>query len=315
MRQQLQRIVWATALLASLPASALAYDLPAVNLGLTSFLDGGPPAGPGFYVQQYLMHYTADTLMDGGGDKIPLPDPKLDNWVSLSQFIYQSDKEILVDGKFGLNCIVPYVSLDFSPTIAGLQDNGAGVGDIVIGPFLQWDPVMSANGPRFMHRVELQMIFPTGQYNDDRALNPGSNFFSFNPYWAGTFFMTPQWTASWRLHYLWNGKNDQPNIATFPGSEEIQAGQAIHANLATDFELIPKVLRLGINAYYLDQITNTEVDGNSVPGRQEKVAGIGPGGVYHFSADNHLFVNVYFETAAENRTEGERINVRYVHHF
>jgi len=281
---------------------AMGYGEPSVNLGFTSFLDGAPPAGPGFYFAEYLEYYTADKLAD-----LPVPNPDIDVWVSLNQFIYQSNQKLLFGGKWGLDVIVPVVSLDSSP----LPDNGTGLGDILVGPFLQWDPIMGKNGPVFMHRIELQTIWPTGKYDNEKALNPGSNFFSFDPYWAGTFVITPKWTASWRAHYLWNAENDDPAV---PGADETKAGDAIHVNFASSYEVLPKKLRVGVNGYYLKQLSDSEVDGVEVPGK-EQVFAIGPGALWSFSQHTHLFFNAYFETSVENRPEGDAFILRLVHHF
>jgi anthranilate 1,2-dioxygenase (deaminating, decarboxylating) large subunit len=289
----------------AMPVAGWSYGQPAVNLGFTSFVDGAPPAGPGFYFQQYLQYYTSDDFKDFPAS------PDLDVWVSLTQLIYQSDQELLLGGKWGLNVMLPVVGFDLDNAPPGMKDN-SGLGDLVIGPYLQWDPIMGANGPLFMHRIELQLILPTGDYDDKKALNPGSNFFSFNPYWAATVFLAPRWTASWRLHYLWNDKNDDPNNPF--AKDDTQAGQAIHANFTTAYEVIPKQLRLGLNGYWFKQMTDSEVDGNDVPGR-EKVFAIGPGLVWHINQDQHLFFNAYKETSADYRTQGERLTLRYVHHF
>jgi hypothetical protein len=289
--------------------SVFALGQPNVNLGFTSFLDGAPPAGPGLYLSEYLQYYTADHLNDEKGSKAL--DVDIDVWILMNQLIYQSDKELLFGGKWGLNVMLPVVGLDVGSNPAGLEDNGTGLGDLLVGPYLQWDPIMGANGPLMVNRIELQTIFPTGKYDNDKALNPGSNHFSFNPYWAATVFLGPKATVSWRLHYLWNDENDDFG----PNSADLEPGEAVHANFTAAYEVLPKQLRLGINGYWFDQISDTEVNGDKQKSMEEKVFAIGPGAVWHFSQDTHLFLNAYVETDAESRPEGERYNMRFVHHF
>jgi anthranilate 1,2-dioxygenase (deaminating, decarboxylating) large subunit len=305
-------------LLWTVPAQA--YDLPGVNLGFTSFVDGGPPAGPGFYFQTYLTRFTSDEFKDSDGDSL-LPsfaNEDIDLTILLLQGIYQSDTEIpLIKGKWGLDVILPIVYTDISygtDNPAFPQDNAGGFGDLLVGPFIQWDPIMGKSGPIMLNRIEFQLIFPTGKYDSDKELNPGSNFFSFNPYWSTTLFLMPKWTLSWRLHYLWNDENDDPN-RNFVGADDTQAGQAIHVNFASAYEVLEKTIRVGVNGYYLKQITNTEADGRDVRNSKEQVLAIGPGAVYHFSQNNHIFLNAYFETMVENRPEGYRLNLRWTHHF
>ena len=305
-------------LIFTIPISSGAYDLPPVNLGFTNFMDGAPPSGPGLYFTQYVQYWSSDEFLDDQGNNVfpPSVGEDLDAFISLSQFIYQSDTEVMLGAKWGLDVIVPYASLDLSYSSPGPfpADNGAGFGDLLIGPYLQWDPIMGENGPKFMHRLEFQCIFPTGKYQWDRELNPGSNFFSFNPYWAATYFFTPRFTLSTRIHYLWNDENDEPNRG-FTGANTTQAGQAVHLNFASSYELLPRQLRLGINGYYLKQIKDTEVDGNDISDSREQVFAIGPGLLYSINADAHFFFNMFFEDSAKNRPSGTRLNVRFVYHF
>jgi hypothetical protein len=309
-------IVGATAALAlalGASPSAFAYDEPALNLGLTSYLDGGLPAGAGFYISEYLQVYTADKLKDKSGNT--MLNANVDAIAALTQFTYLSKVKI-GSASLGMNMIVPWVA---SADADSPLQTKTGVGDVLIGPLIQFDPIMGAKGPLFVHRIEFQVLAPTGEYDRNAAVQPGSNFWSFNPYWAGTFFLTPEWTFSTRIHYLWNGKNDDPNpgLADYLKSGNLvssRAGQAFHMNFATEYA-VTKELKLGINGYYLQQTTDTEVNDIAVAGRKERVVAIGPGLVYSWGPDNNFMFNAYKEFGAENRPEGERFIMRYIHHF
>jgi hypothetical protein len=307
------------------------YDLPPINLGFTNFLDGGPPAGDGWYFSQYMQYWNNNELKNHKGGDLSIPifgngynapptgmedDLELDAMISLSQLIYQSKQEVAPGVRWGLDFILPTVKLDLHTGMSDfLQENDTGLGDLLVGTFLQWDPKMGPDGPKFVQRIEFQLIFPTGEYDDDYELNPGSNFFSFNPYWAGTYWWCPKWSTSWRVHYLWNAENSSPSKRLYPGAGDTQAGQAMHVNFSHEYEAIEKRLHVGMNGYFLEQFTKNEVDGEEIANSEERVFGIGPGCVYHFDKDTHLFANMFFESNAENRGEGERFNLRLVRHF
>ncbi|MDH0563738.1 SphA family protein [Acinetobacter courvalinii] len=294
--------------------TSFASDLPTVNLGLSSFVDGAVPAGNGWYAQTYFQNYSADSIRDLNGDKVPLPKSEIDYQSIVQQISYISDIK-LGHGNIGLNIVIPllaHIDVDDGLNNQAIKTN-RGLGDIVIGPFIQFEPVLGKDGPKFSQRFEFQINLPTGDYDRHRDINPGANALSIDPYWAATYWINPKWTVSTRLHYLYNFKNNDPNYS-FGAADDLQAGQALHGNFESSYAVTPQ-LRLGINGYWLKQMTDTQVDGENVKGRREQVWAIGPGAMYSFSAHDHLVANAYFEQDAENRPQGSSVIFRYVHHF
>ena len=139
----MRRIGMAAACAMLAAGSATAYDQPAVNLGFTSFLDGGPPAGPGWYFTQYGQFYTSDKLPD-----LPFPgDPKLDAWISLSQVIWMGGQPSIAGGLPGLDVILPYAAFDLTAdgTPLTAQDG--------FGDRWRWTFLIRQNSPKTCGRL------------------------------------------------------------------------------------------------------------------------------------------------------------------
>lgn len=311
---KLRKLLLSCSLVSTIFTSSYAYDLPGFNIGGTSFYDGAPaPAGPGWYLIEYLQYMSANKLNDKDGKSLGLPKEETDIFVPLTQVTYLPEK--MGNTRPGLTVLLPWMaksSVDDGANNTILKGK-TGIGDLGIGAFLQFDPIMGENGPIFSQRIELDISMPTGEYDPNNAINPGANSWSVSPYYAATYWINPKWTTSARFIYLWNGKNDDPQTSLGATSSS-QAGQAININYTTAYAVTDK-LSLGLNGYYLKQITDTKIDGKTVSGRKEKVWSIGPGMVYNFSKDDSIFANLYFENGAENRAEGSKFVLRFNHHF
>jgi hypothetical protein len=288
-------------------SASLAADvvqLPPVNLGGTAFLDG--IAGPGTLLQITGDHFGADRFKNYRGQSLP-GDNEIEVNVLLAQYGYISNNKIL-GGYTGVEILLPLVNLNPKTSLPGLPDNNeSGIGDLIVSPFLlQWtDSTLFRK--RFFHRLNFVFKIPSGSYDQEKATNTGTNVYSFNPYYAGTLLWTDKFASSFRLHYLWNSKNKDPNVAL--GASDTQPGSAVHMNFATSYQITPK-LRLGVAGYYLEQLRSDRIDSVSQPNSKEQVFAIGPGLQYRHQRG--LFdLNGFFESNVENRPQGFRLVARY----
>ncbi len=276
--------------------------LPPVNLGGSSFMDG--VAGPGWLYQETLSHYRSTAFTDSNGDTIP-GNNEANISVALSHLALITEKKVW-GGFYGAEILLAVVNAEIG-TVFGPKGNSLGFGDLIISPFLvQWTDSKLFGKP-YWHRLNFNFILPTGSYDPNKSVNVGNNVFSFNPHYAFTLKLSPKFEVSARLHYLWNSKNNDPNPNV--ASNHTQPGQAFHMNLATSYEFAPG-WRGGVAGYYLKQLTDHRIDGVDIAGSREQVFGIGPG-ISYANKGNIFHLNVYFESQAENRTEGSFLLFRY----
>lgn len=307
-RPMLQLALVLAALAAALisPAALAQVSLPPVNLGNTNFVDGR--ALPGIMFQQTFIAADADRFRDNQGDTALAPD-QLTTFSVASQLAWLSQHQIF-GANWGAEFIVPLarIDLDINPAIGGSR---TGLGDLFLSPVvLQW-PQRELFGRPYWQRLNLNVTVPIGTYNPDRLVNVGNNTVRFNPHYAFTWMASERWELSGRVHYLWNGKNSDP--ATMLGANSIQAGHAVHTNLAVSREIAPG-LRLGLAGYHLRQISDDRIDGARIAGSREQVIGYGPG-LRRQNGPQVWFLHAYRESLVRNRPDRHQLIFRYARFF
>lgn len=274
--------------------------LPPINLGGTSYMDG--VAGPGTLTQISLSSFRSTSFRDASNHEVP-GDNSIESTVVMGQIAHITSKKLL-GGYYGAEVLLPIAWID-PDTDFGLQEHEWGAADLIVSPFLiQWVRQEILNIPVY-HRLNMIFKVPTGNYDKRADVNPGSNIVSFNPYYAITLLPSERWETSFRFHYLWNSKNEDPHPAM--AANDTQAGQAFHVNYAISYRIKPN-WRVGVSGYYLKQLTANEIDGVKVSDSKEQVIGFGPGLRYDHNKIS-LRMNFYFETGVENRAKGNKFNL------
>lgn len=294
---------------------AHAFDQPLLNFGLTNVLDGAVP-GPGTYFFEYIQVYESNKFKDQDGNTIP-GEARNGFVLSMNQLAHIS-KTTVLGGNVGIDFLLPVGSLSASGTLGpggpAVTANPNPLGDAIIGPFIQWFPHKLLGRP-FLHRFELDIFVPTGAYDKKYTINPGSNLWTIEPYYAFTWFLTPTLSTSWRIHYTYNTKNDDPwEVLQALGVTEVQPGQAFHFNYSLEYEVVQN-LRLAAVGYYLTQLTDTKFNGSKVPDRKEQVFAIGPAAHWITNTGFVFALKTAFESSVENRPQGSRTTFQMIYKF
>jgi hypothetical protein len=121
------------------------------------------------------------------------------------------------------------------------------------------------------------------------------------------------------LHYIYNFETSEIGTSLIPNVGAVfqngQAGQATWVNFTLSYALTDN-FRLGLNGYYLRQLTDDKLNGQSYSGGKEEALYIGPGFRYQFDAANGLNFNAYLPVEDKNRLSGgSQFNLMYYHVF
>ena len=291
---------------ALLPVAAA--ERTGTNLGTRSFFDGFGGAEPGCAFIAYAGHETFNSLHGPNGNKEPIP-AQLDVNYLVPQATCSADMKVF-GGSPGWNAIVPFSGQHSGAIVPG-PANGAGLGDILTGPYVAFAPILKDGHPVFAHSIEFDIVAPTGKYDASKNVNPGNGYWSINPFWRATWLPAQGWEMSWRANYIHNFDHiSADNHAGPGGSPVLRNGDGVWLNFAASKEVF-KDFYFGLNGYWLKQLS---ADVGAVPGQQQESLHIGPG--FHYTMDkfNQVNFNVYLPVYDANALSGGyRINLQYTH--
>lgn len=281
-------------------SAAAPQSARATENSTTAFPNGGedflvaamPP--PGWYGTLYLTRYTADEVMDDSG-RMAVADFDLTVNAVTPRLDWVKPVSILGADRWGTLFILPLLDLDLQvEPVPGLELLGSeqGIGDLTIGNGLHW----TLGKYEMVNAVDI--VAPIGSYDASRLVNPGRNQWVVRLNHMGTWFPTPNWDLSYRLHWDYNFRNDDTDY---------QSGQTVYLNWAIGWKPAPTTT-VGIVGFFLRQVTDDRIGSQVVPPDGNRLRTSGIGAAVKYAAPHGVMYTVrYFQDFdVRNGPEGDQ---------
>jgi hypothetical protein len=262
--------------------------------GAEDFMSGAVPP-PGTYIINYMNYYSADKFkLKSSGE---IPNFKLSAFADVLRVIHVT-KYQLFGANWGFHAFIPVANVDV--TLPYGRKSQFGVGDIIV------DPVIFSWHSKNLHvATGVDVFVPSGQYDKNKLVSIGRNYWTFEPILAATFVSDEGLELSAKLMYDFNTKNT---------ATEYTSGQEFHFDYTLGYKISP--FTVGVGGYFYKQITNDKQYGSKVgeDGFRGQVLGVGPQVKYDYK--NMSFILKYQrEFIAENRPEGNNFWFKFVYAF
>jgi hypothetical protein len=261
--------------------------------GLENFLAGALPP-PGLYGMAYVGGASYDTLRDERGDRIPVPNFKVDVGVLAPRLIWVTGHTVL-GGQLALHSVFPLLDVDVKAGDGHWKSSG--LGDVTVGVALGYHA-----SPNFHYLVALDVYAPTGAYDRNDPSSLGKNIWMVQPVAALSYLQATGVNADLKVMYDIN----QRNAAT-----DTRSGQAIHADYALGWGFGNGWVA-GAGGHVFRQVSADE--GPAAAGKARAFA-IGPTLSYNTGKGVFFTAKLQRESGVRNRPEGRQLYVKAVMPF
>ena len=191
----------------------------------------------------------------------------LDFLVNMTTLLYKSELQ-LFGGQYATWVLVPLMDVEIESTL-GLgtinleaKDSASGLGDIALIPIaLYW------NEGKYHWSFAHFIVTPTGSYDVDNGVNTSLNYWSFDSNFALTYLNEESGRdLSFNVGHIYNTESNETDY---------QTGQELHFDIVLN-QFLSDSFAIGLQGFYLKQITGDDGRGATLGDFKAEAAGIGP---------------------------------------